>query len=641
MHFDADRPRPREPHPAGRDADLLVAHAGGRVRDRGGRATASSSCRSCGARSADAELQVGLESPLPPELAVGAGTALFVAGTCFAPGERIDVAGAARRRRGAAARRVRDAAAGDAAQRDGPDGYAQRVLGHRADRGRARRGAASRWGCAPGSRAAARRRRRSAAIPLRAAPSSRVAGAGAARRRSAWRPATRRSSCSARQVDSIRAQTHTDWVCVVSDDCSAPERFAAIQEVLARRPALRALARPPPARLLPQLRARAGAGARRGGLRRARRPGRPLAPGQARDAAGRARRRAPRLQRRPGGRARRPRARRQLLGPAHEQPHRACSRCWWPTRSPAPRRCSRADLLDDALPFPPAQFAHFHDHWLALVRAVARRHRASSSGRSTTTSSTVTRRSATPPPTACRRMRERFGALRRDPRERIRLWRMHYYVDACRLLQFAAVLRLRCWERMPAAKRRELERFERADRSLAPIAGLGVARRAGAARPPPRHARRRVDALPRVRLAAAAVASAPATGRRASRGWTRSRPPAFDPRPGARAPAEPAARVIAREDRAAAARGPRRRAAADQPADPVDRPPALLRGLHRQVQPRHAARRARRAGPHRHRRPGRLAARARGAATSRPTAGSTGCSARSRSSSGASRRGSR
>ena len=24
-------------------------------------------------------------------------------------------------------------------------------------------------------------------------------------------------------------------------------------------------------------------------------------------------------------------------------------------------------LLDDALPFPPAQFAHFHDHWLALV----------------------------------------------------------------------------------------------------------------------------------------------------------------------------------------------------------------------------------------------------------------------------------
>ena len=25
------------------------------------------------------------------------------------------------------------------------------------------------------------------------------------------------------------------------------------------------------------------------------------------------------------------------------------------------------ELLDDALPFPPAQFTHFHDHWLALT----------------------------------------------------------------------------------------------------------------------------------------------------------------------------------------------------------------------------------------------------------------------------------
>ena len=31
----------------------------------------------------------------------------------------------------------------------------------------------------------------------------------------------------------------------------------------------------------------------------------------------------------------------------------------------------RRDLLDDALPFPPAQFSHFHDHWIALT-ALAR-----------------------------------------------------------------------------------------------------------------------------------------------------------------------------------------------------------------------------------------------------------------------------
>jgi glycosyltransferase involved in cell wall biosynthesis len=34
------------------------------------------------------------------------------------------------------------------------------------------------------------------------------------------------------QVDSIRAQTDRDWVCVISDDCSDPERFDRIVEVL-------------------------------------------------------------------------------------------------------------------------------------------------------------------------------------------------------------------------------------------------------------------------------------------------------------------------------------------------------------------------------------------------------------------------
>ena len=141
-------------------------------------------------------------------------------------------------------------------------------------------------------------------------------------------------------------------------------------------------------------------------------------------------------------------------------------------------------------------------------------------------------------------MRERVGALRRDPRERIRLWRMHYYVDACRLLQFAPCCG--CGgERMPAAKRRALERFERADRSLAGDRRAGVARRAGAARPPPRHARRRVDAAPRVRLAAAARRPARATAPTRFARLDSLPPPAFDPRPGARAPGEPAVRVIA------------------------------------------------------------------------------------------------
>ena len=34
------------------------------------------------------------------------------------------------------------------------------------------------------------------------------------------------------QVDSIRAQTDRDWVCLISDDCSDPERFDAIADVI-------------------------------------------------------------------------------------------------------------------------------------------------------------------------------------------------------------------------------------------------------------------------------------------------------------------------------------------------------------------------------------------------------------------------
>ena len=202
-----------------------------------------------------------------------------------------------------------------------------------------------------------------------------------------------------------------------------------------------------------------------------------------------------------------------------------------------------ASLLEDALPFPPAQFAHFHDHWIALV--------ALSLGDIAFVERPlydyVQHGDATLGHAAANRMpalRERFGALRRDPHERVRLWRMHYYVDACRLLQFAAVLRLRCGPRMPAAKRRELDRFERAERSLAPIAGLawrGAQELLG----------RRRDTLGAEWMLFHAFA-----WRRALSASARDRPtrrlrldalppPALDPRPGARTPAEPAARAVA------------------------------------------------------------------------------------------------
>ena len=129
-------------------------------------------------------------------------------------------------------------------------------------------------------------------------------------------------------------------------------------------------------------------------------------------------------------------------------------------------------LLDDALPFPPAQFAHFHDHWIALcamaqgeIRFVERplydyvQHGGAALGHA----------AANQMPS----MLERLGGLRREPRERIRLWRLHYFVDACRLQQLAGVLLLRLGTRMPAGKRGALERFVAAENSLRPLVGLG------------------------------------------------------------------------------------------------------------------------------------------------------------------------
>src|SRR4051794_12841846 len=38
------------------------------------------------------------------------------------------------------------------------------------------------------------------------------------------------------QVDTIRAQTDSDWICLISDDCSRRDRFAALQEVVSGDP---------------------------------------------------------------------------------------------------------------------------------------------------------------------------------------------------------------------------------------------------------------------------------------------------------------------------------------------------------------------------------------------------------------------
>ena len=166
-------------------------------------------------------LHVQLDEPLPAELAAGRGTAVFVYGTCFSPAAPI------------------------ASLALTVDGAEQPVMAHGMPRldmlrttGTPTSYRSGFWGFA---RLAERRDQRAPwVLGLRA----RLEGGGEpsvelGRIPVAEPPAPLSDTapevaiCMAtyeppldlfrRQVDSIRAQTHGDWLCVVSDDCSPPE----------------------------------------------------------------------------------------------------------------------------------------------------------------------------------------------------------------------------------------------------------------------------------------------------------------------------------------------------------------------------------------------------------------------------------
>ena len=244
--------------------------------------------------------------------------------------------------------------------------YAQRLLGPGADRPRAGRRAS----CALRRRldGGGTARRRSARIAAARRPSrpSRVAGAGRRARwsRSAWPPTSRRSTCSRARSSRSAPRPTRDWVCVISDDCSRPERFAAMRaRSSATTRASCSRARRGGSASTATSSARSRWRRARRALRRARRPGRPLAPRQARDAARRARRRAARLQRRADRRPRR----------------RACS----PTPTGASARNNHTDLLSLLV-------ANAVTGAASLFRARAARRRAAVPARASSRTSTTT-----------------------------------------------------------------------------------------------------------------------------------------------------------------------------------------------------------------------------------------------------------
>ena len=410
-------------------------------------------------------MDVRLDAPLPPNVAVGSGTALFVAGTCFEPGERIEslallVDGAEQRlmAHGMPRLDLRRATGEPAAYRSGFWGLARIgrrtgpvVLGLRArlEGGDVREEALARIAVA------------TPPAPLAGTPKVAICMA-------TFEPPIELFRA---QVESIRAQTETDWLCVVADDCSAPARLEEMRAVLGDDPRFvlvasdrrlgfygnfeRALSLAP-----------AGAGY--------------VAPAD-QDDAWHPDKLATLLGALDGGRLvysdQRVVARDGSIVADSYWERRANNHTSMLSLLAANAVTGAASLfprslLDDALPFPPGQFAHFHDHWLALtaralgdIRYVDRplydyvQHGAATLGHANATSTT--------------RLRERL-TRRRGARERIRMWRMHYFVDVCRLMQFAAVLEMRCGPRMPRASRRALARFLSADRSAARTATLAV-----------------------------------------------------------------------------------------------------------------------------------------------------------------------
>ena len=275
-----------------------------------------------------------------------------------------------------------------------------------------------------------------------------------------------------RQVESVRAQTHGNWVCLVSDDCSNPKRFAAIEAELRDDP--RFVVSRSPERI---------------GFYRNFERAMSLAPAAAdfvalADQDDRWGEDKLEILLREIGDAQLVYSDARIV---NEDGEVLADTYWQERRNNHDDIASvlmansvtgaaslfRRELLAYALPFPPGQFHHFHDHWLGLTAlalgdvAFVRR----------PLYDYVQHGEAVLGHAAANRMTQlgdRFRGWRRPLRDRVGLWRLTYFVDACRLLQFATILKLRCGVRMEPKKRRALARFMRADRSLLPLGWLAA-----------------------------------------------------------------------------------------------------------------------------------------------------------------------
>jgi glycosyltransferase involved in cell wall biosynthesis len=216
----------------------------------------------------DAGLELDLETPLPPRIAAGRGTAVFLAGSCFhrrAEIRELVILAGARRHRVAAARMPRidvframhprladreaDTAPADPTSPDDPELRSYRSgfwttlpIEPLEAGGRVELGVEARL--ADGSRARAALGTIEVASDVPPAPPGAVPRAGPETIAICMATFDPDPGLLRAQVDSIRGQTDRDWICVISDDHSSPEAFAALEEVVGEDPRF-ALSRSP------------------------------------------------------------------------------------------------------------------------------------------------------------------------------------------------------------------------------------------------------------------------------------------------------------------------------------------------------------------------------------------------------------
>lgn len=277
-----------------------------------------------------------------------------------------------------------------------------------------------------------------------------------------------------RQIESLRAQTHRNWVCVVSDDGSSEERFAAIERAIRDDPRF-AVSR----------------SAERLGFYRNFERALAMAPPTARYVAladQDDRWHPDKLE-----------VLRDAIGPAQLAYSDArairpdggvLSETLWSGRRnnrtdlvsllisntvTGAAALLRRELLDLALPLPPAPGVPYHDHWLALV-ALATGELAyvdrplldyvQHPGAVLGAEAIAAPRSLT--------RRARLRRLLGDPGAALERWRGAYFDEWCRTLVFARVLEMRCGELMSAPKRRGVERVLTAEGSPRSLAWLAA-----------------------------------------------------------------------------------------------------------------------------------------------------------------------